>query len=292
MRKPRARSRILKNLPHRPGGNCAQEGARPRHDRNLVRRRGPHRPEEQDHPPLGQARHPSKRTAGPTDRFHLHLRCSLPEGGQGCSPDHAGLQHRGDELAPRRDRRNRRARCPRHPPGRSSRRRRTSASRAPISASMSASMGTLTTHSLPASARGVYSLTRRSGGPLSAADLSVRSLPYSGPLLINRRRSKPVSISRLGFFSPCSAFAIMNLASNSRIEATCRLSVGSMLVASTFSHAASNTEPKTRVVSASKALFASREPISINFARGSISVCTPSQWLHTKVSKSVPSIMG
>src|SRR5262245_31645755 len=35
--------------------------------RNLVRRRGPHRPEEQDHPPLGQARHPSKRTAGPTD---------------------------------------------------------------------------------------------------------------------------------------------------------------------------------------------------------------------------------
>src|SRR6516165_10465588 len=29
--------------------NCAQEGARPRHDRNLVRRRGPHRPEEQDH---------------------------------------------------------------------------------------------------------------------------------------------------------------------------------------------------------------------------------------------------
>src|SRR5215831_14304168 len=90
-------------------------------DRNLVRRRGPHRPEEQDHPPLGQARHPSKRTAGPTDRFHLHLRCSLPEGGQGCSPDHAGLQHPGDELAPRRDRRNGRARCPRHPPGRSSR---------------------------------------------------------------------------------------------------------------------------------------------------------------------------
>src|SRR5215472_14947893 len=121
MRKPRARAGRLKKLPRAPGGNCAQEGACPRHDRNLVRRRGPHRPEEQDHPPLGQARHPSKRTAGPTDRFHLHLRCSLPEGGQGCSPDHAGLQHRGDELAPRRDRRNRCARCPRHPPGRSSR---------------------------------------------------------------------------------------------------------------------------------------------------------------------------
>src|SRR5262249_3977018 len=98
MRKPRARSRILKKLPRAPGGNCAQEGACPRHEKTLVRRRGPHRPEEQDPPPLGQARHPSKRTAGPTDRFHLHLRCSLPEGGQGCSPDHAGLQHRGDEL--------------------------------------------------------------------------------------------------------------------------------------------------------------------------------------------------
>src|SRR5262245_40208732 len=40
MRKPRARSRILKKLPRAPGGNCAQEGAWPRHDRNLVRRRG------------------------------------------------------------------------------------------------------------------------------------------------------------------------------------------------------------------------------------------------------------
>jgi hypothetical protein len=27
MRKPRARSRILKKLPRAPGGNCAQEGA-------------------------------------------------------------------------------------------------------------------------------------------------------------------------------------------------------------------------------------------------------------------------
>src|SRR5207247_8064819 len=88
---------------------------------NHVRRRGPHLPEEQDHPPRDPTRPPSKRTAGPTDRFHLHLRCSLPEGGQGCSMDHAGLQHRGDEPAPRRDRRNRRARCPRHPPGRPSR---------------------------------------------------------------------------------------------------------------------------------------------------------------------------
>ena len=41
----------------------AREGARLRHDRNLVRRRGSYRPEEQDHPSLGEARHPPKRTA-------------------------------------------------------------------------------------------------------------------------------------------------------------------------------------------------------------------------------------
>jgi transposase len=35
-RKPRARSRILKKLPHAPGRNRAREGARQRHDRNLV----------------------------------------------------------------------------------------------------------------------------------------------------------------------------------------------------------------------------------------------------------------
>src|SRR5258706_16163724 len=61
MRKRRARSRILKKLPHAPGRNRAREGAR--HDRNLVRRRGSRRPEEQDHPSLGEARHPPKRTA-------------------------------------------------------------------------------------------------------------------------------------------------------------------------------------------------------------------------------------
>src|SRR6266446_940070 len=48
---------------HAPGRNRAREGARLRHDRNLVRRRGSHRPEEQDHPSLGEARHPPKRTA-------------------------------------------------------------------------------------------------------------------------------------------------------------------------------------------------------------------------------------
>ena len=40
-----------------PGRNRAREGL-DSNDRNLVRRRGSHRPEEQDHPPVGQARHP------------------------------------------------------------------------------------------------------------------------------------------------------------------------------------------------------------------------------------------
>src|SRR5262249_33192598 len=53
MRKRKARLRILKKLSRAPGGNRARQGARLRHDRNLVRRRGSHRPEEQDHPSLG-----------------------------------------------------------------------------------------------------------------------------------------------------------------------------------------------------------------------------------------------
>src|SRR5215472_8164364 len=63
MRKRRARLRILKKLSRAPGGNRVRQGARLRHDRNLVRRRGTHRPEEQDHSSLGEARHPPKRTA-------------------------------------------------------------------------------------------------------------------------------------------------------------------------------------------------------------------------------------
>ena len=44
-----------------------------------------------------------------------------PKRGQGCGPDPARLQHRGDEPASRGDRRDRRARRPRRPPGRSGR---------------------------------------------------------------------------------------------------------------------------------------------------------------------------
>jgi hypothetical protein len=43
----------------------------------------------------------------------------LPKGWQGRGPHPAGLQHRGDEPAPRGDSRDRRTRCPRRPLGRS-----------------------------------------------------------------------------------------------------------------------------------------------------------------------------
>ena len=76
----RARSRILKKLLFRaPGRDRAREGRRARRHRGLVRRRGPHRPEEQDHPPLGQARHASERADGPTNRLGLYLRRDLPQ---------------------------------------------------------------------------------------------------------------------------------------------------------------------------------------------------------------------
>src|SRR5664280_3310534 len=52
-------------------------------------------------------------------RLDLHLRCGLPQTGQGRGPDPAGLQYRRDEPTPRRDRQDGRARCPRRPLGRS-----------------------------------------------------------------------------------------------------------------------------------------------------------------------------
>src|SRR6185295_18478878 len=52
---------ILKKLPHAPGCHRAREGGRQRQHRNLVPRRSPDRPEEQNYPPLGQAWHPAKR---------------------------------------------------------------------------------------------------------------------------------------------------------------------------------------------------------------------------------------
>ena len=81
--------------------------------------RGSHRPEEQDHPPLGEARHTPERAPRSAHRLDLHLRRRLPQAGQGRGPDPARLQHRGDEPAPRGDRPDRRARRPRRPLGRS-----------------------------------------------------------------------------------------------------------------------------------------------------------------------------
>jgi transposase len=83
MPRPRARLRILKKLPHASGRNRAREGGRPRQDRNLVLRRGSYWPEEQDHPPVGNARYPPERSSRPAYCLHLHLRRGLPERGQG-----------------------------------------------------------------------------------------------------------------------------------------------------------------------------------------------------------------
>ena len=118
---PRRRvwSSIKQKLPRVPGYNRARESDRQRQDRSLVLRRGSYRPEEQDHPPVGEARHPPERSAGSAHRLDLHLRCHLPETGQGRSPDLARTQHRGDEPAPRGDRPDGRTRSPRRPPRRS-----------------------------------------------------------------------------------------------------------------------------------------------------------------------------
>src|SRR5262249_33599907 len=76
---------------------------------------------EQNHSPLGEARHPPQCAARSAYRFHLYLRRSLPQGGQGRGPNPAGLQQRGDEPASCRDRQSGRARCPCPPLGRSRR---------------------------------------------------------------------------------------------------------------------------------------------------------------------------
>jgi hypothetical protein len=77
---------------------------RSRRHRNLVRRRGARRPEEQDHPPVGRARHAPERPQRPAHRFGLHLRRDLPKARQRRRAHHAALRHRGDEPAPGRNR--------------------------------------------------------------------------------------------------------------------------------------------------------------------------------------------
>src|SRR3954462_3749494 len=53
----RERSTLLKSLPRAPGRDRPREGHRSRPVRGLVRRRSAGRPEKQDHPALGAARH-------------------------------------------------------------------------------------------------------------------------------------------------------------------------------------------------------------------------------------------
>src|SRR5271165_7103967 len=121
MRRRPARSRILKKSPRAPGGDRARSRRRRRSPRGLVRRRGPHRPEEQDHPAMGQTGLAAERPERPANRLSLHLRDDLPEGRQGRGARHAPLRHRGDEPASGRNRHADRARRPRRAAHRSGR---------------------------------------------------------------------------------------------------------------------------------------------------------------------------
>ena len=88
----------------RPVWRRSRQAGRRQADRDLVRRRGPDRPEEQDHPPLGEARHPPLGPQGPEDGLGLHLRGDLPGRGQRRRPGPAPLHDRGHELASGGDR--------------------------------------------------------------------------------------------------------------------------------------------------------------------------------------------
>src|SRR5215211_9428005 len=105
MPRPRERSTLLKSVPRAPGRDRARQGDRSRPDRGLVRGRGPDRAEEQDHPALGTTGNAALGAARSAHRFHLHLRGYLPRRWQGSRARPARLQHRGDEPAPRRNRR-------------------------------------------------------------------------------------------------------------------------------------------------------------------------------------------
>src|SRR4051812_37400317 len=101
-----------KKVPRAVGKHCAQAGRRCRRHGNLVRRRGSHRPEEQDHPPLGQTRQPSFSALGSAHRVDLHLRRNLSQRGQGRGAGSALVQHGDDEPASCGDLRRCRTRTP------------------------------------------------------------------------------------------------------------------------------------------------------------------------------------
>ena len=76
-----------------PRVHRAGEKHRSRQHRNLVCRRGAHRPEKQDHPPLGKARHPTLGADRSTDGLDLYLWRRLPKRRQGRGAGIARLQH-------------------------------------------------------------------------------------------------------------------------------------------------------------------------------------------------------
>ena len=71
----------------------ASQGGQCRRDRNLVRRRSSPRPEEQDHPPLGQARHAALCSPGSPHRIGLYFRCYLSSAGKSRRADPAMVQY-------------------------------------------------------------------------------------------------------------------------------------------------------------------------------------------------------
>ncbi len=89
-------------------------------DRNLVRGRGSYRPEEQDHPPLGEARHASSAPRDQRTASTYIFGAVCPKQGKGAALI-LPLQYRGDEPASRGDRPDRCARRARCAPGRSGR---------------------------------------------------------------------------------------------------------------------------------------------------------------------------
>src|SRR3954464_16092875 len=103
MLRPGARPVHAIRLPRSAGGDRGGQGRR--HPcRDLVRRRGQGRAEEQDHAPLGEARHTARSPQRPENRLGLHLRRHLPSHGQRSRACPAALHHGGHDLAPERDR--------------------------------------------------------------------------------------------------------------------------------------------------------------------------------------------
>ena len=81
---PRRRApwRLSKKLACDIGDDRASARPRSQRHRDLVRRRGQDRPEEQDHSSLGEAWQSSVSAVRPADRIHLYIRRHLPKEGK------------------------------------------------------------------------------------------------------------------------------------------------------------------------------------------------------------------